>query len=195
MDEGYINTLLLDSQPADPQKMTPSFEPKPQPAADESSSGQRMGTIRTSISQMGLSDSVAVQQATSSLYDLMWWDLQFCTLDMDFVKGVFDDYWPGEEFEQIGGPDSRVVLDTVAVVKAKAESAGPGGDTLRKLLRANEETHYFQSALSILNLKAKAMRIKIHRQYWQALRDRVLSFDEETQKQLRSLTHNCEETI
>lgn len=89
LDEGYINTLLVDSQPADPQKMTPSFEePKPQPAADESS-GQRMGTIRTSISQMGLSDSVAVQQATSSLYDLMWWDLQLCTLDMNLLESVW----------------------------------------------------------------------------------------------------------
>ena len=83
----------------------------------------------------------------------------------------------------------------MAVIKAKAESAGPGGDTLRRLLRENEETDYFQSVLSLLNLKAKAMRIKIHRQYWQALRDKVLSFDEETQVQLRSLTRNCEETI
>ena len=83
----------------------------------------------------------------------------------------------------------------MAVLKAKAEAAGPGSDTLRRHLHANEKTDYFQAALSLLNLKSKGMRIKIHRQYWKTLRNKILSFDEETQKQLRSLTRNCEETI
>ena len=86
-----LNTLFADSHPADPQKRTPSFDLRPQFSSEEepSSSGQRMGALRNSILQMGLCDSVAVQQATSSLYDLMWWDLQFCTLDIELIESVF----------------------------------------------------------------------------------------------------------